>query len=95
MDEARQRLREVGALLEGEVTRYEAALLEESQLRDRIDRIRLDLTARERELALARTAARARVAEMYIAAGSGDTFNLLSGGDARGRPGSPTSTRWR
>ena len=84
VDEARQRLREVGALLEGEVTRYEAALLEESQLRDRIDRIRLDLTARERELALARTAARARVAEMYIAAGSGGTFNLLSGGDDQG-----------
>ena len=84
VEEARQRLREVTARLEGEVTRYEAALLEESQLRDRIERIRLDLTSQERELALARTAARARVAEMYMAAGSGNDIGFLSSGDEQG-----------
>ena len=84
VDEARQRLREVNARLEGEVTRYEAALLEESDLRDRITNIRLELTARERELTLARAAARARVAEMYIAAGSENNITLLGGGSDQG-----------
>lgn len=84
VEEARQRLREVSAQLEGEVARYEAALLEESELRDRVERVRLDLAARERELALARTAARARVAELYIAAGSGNDAGFLAGGDAAG-----------
>lgn len=83
VEEARQRLREVSARLAGEVTRYEAALLEESQLRERVERVRLDLTNRERELALARTAARARVAELYMAAGSGNDAGFLSG-DAEG-----------
>ncbi|MBN2114523.1 MAG: M23 family metallopeptidase [Acidimicrobiia bacterium] len=84
VEEARQRLRAVTSQLQGEVTRYEEALLEESLLRERITRIRVDLTGRERELALARTAARARVAEMYMAAGSGGTISLLGGGDGRG-----------
>jgi peptidoglycan LD-endopeptidase LytH len=84
VEEARQRLREVSAELEGEVTRYEAALLEESQLRDRVGRVRLDLAAQERELALARTAARARVAELYMAAGSGNTAGFLASGDGEG-----------
>jgi len=84
VEEARQRLREVSAELEGEVTRYEAALLEESQLRDRVERVRLDLAAQERELALARTAARARVAELYMAAGSGNSAGFLSGGGGEG-----------
>ena len=84
VEEARQRLREVSAELEGEVARYEAALLEESQLRERVERVRLDLTTRERELALARTAARARVAELYIAAGSGNDAGFLTGGEAEG-----------
>lgn len=84
VEEARQRLREVASRLEGEVTRYESALVEESLLRGRIDRIRLDLTARERELSSARSAARERVAEMYMAAGSGSNFTLLGGGDGQG-----------
>lgn len=84
VEEARQRLREVSAELEGEVARYEAALLEESQLRERVERVRLELTARERELALARTAARARVAELYMAAGSGNQAGFLTGGDEEG-----------
>lgn len=84
VEEARQQLREVSARLEGEVARYEAALLEESQLRDRVERVRLDLTARERELALARTAARARVAELYMAAGSGNDVGFLGGGAGEG-----------
>ena len=84
VEEARQRLREVSAELEGEVTRYEAALLEESLLRDRVERVRLDLAAQERELALARIAARARVAELYMAAGSGNSAGFLSGGGGEG-----------
>jgi murein DD-endopeptidase MepM/ murein hydrolase activator NlpD len=84
VEEARQRLREVSARLEGEVALYEAAQLEAAQLRERLDRIRLDLAARERELRQARDAARARVAEMYIAAGAKTTINLLGRGDARG-----------
>ena len=84
VEEARQRLREVSAELEGEVTRYEAALLEESQLRDRVERVRLDLAAQERELALARIAARARVAELYMAAGSGNSAGFLASGDGEG-----------
>lgn len=84
VEEARQRLREVSAELEGEVALYEAALLEESQLRDRVERVRLDLTAQERELALARIAARARVAELYMAAGSGNSAGFLASGDATG-----------
>jgi murein DD-endopeptidase MepM/ murein hydrolase activator NlpD len=83
VEEARQRLREVTKQLEGQVAQYEGALLEESELRGRIEGIRLELTARERELAGARLAARARVAEMYIAAGSGGN-NLLGGGDGQG-----------
>jgi len=82
VEEARQRLREVSAELAGEVALYEAALLEESDLRDRVERVRLDLAARERELALARTAARARVAELYMAAGSGNDTGFLASGDA-------------
>jgi murein DD-endopeptidase MepM/ murein hydrolase activator NlpD len=80
VEEARQRLREVSAELEGQVTRYEAALLEESVLRDRVERVRLDLAARERQLGLARLAARARVAELYMAAGSGNDARFLSSG---------------
>lgn len=84
VEEARRVLREVSARLESEVARYEAALWEESQLRDRVERVRLDLTARERELALARTAARARVAELYMAAGSGNDAGFVSGGGVEG-----------
>lgn len=84
VEEARQKLREVSARLQDEVGRYEAALLEESQLRDRVERVRLDLTGRERELALARTAARARVADLYMAAGSGEGSRFMAGGDEEG-----------
>jgi peptidoglycan LD-endopeptidase LytH len=84
VEEARQRLREVSARLQGEVARYEEALLEESDLRDRVARIKLELTARERELTQARAAARARVAEMYISAGSTNTISLLNAGSDEG-----------
>ncbi|MBP1633190.1 MAG: hypothetical protein H6Q11_1478 [Acidobacteria bacterium] len=47
VEQAREELREVSARLEGEVARYEAALLEEEDLRERISRIRLELTERE------------------------------------------------
>lgn len=67
---ARERLRQVTDRLAGEVAAYDAALSEEAALRDRLDRLRVDLTARERALVLARRAARDRAAEMYMAAGS-------------------------
>ena len=70
VEAARERLRVVSAQLESEVAQYEAAALEEAQLRDRLDRIVVDLAARERELVLVRRSARDRVAEMYMAAGT-------------------------
>jgi septal ring factor EnvC (AmiA/AmiB activator) len=73
VEQARQHMRQLTAQLEGKVVEYEQAALEESDLRARLDRVRLDMTAREQELAAARTAARDRVAEMYMAAGMGNT----------------------
>ena len=70
VEAARRRLREVSVELESEVARYEAVVVEEQDLRLRLDQIILDLTARERDLVLARRSARERVAEMYMAAGS-------------------------
>ncbi len=72
VEAARQKLREVSAELEGEVARYEAAVLQDEALRQRLDELVLDLAARERDLVLARRSARERVAEMYMAAGSND-----------------------
>jgi len=73
VEAARERLRVVSAELEAEVAQYEAAALEEAQLRDRLDQIVVDLAARERELVLVRRSARDRVAEMYMAAGTQTT----------------------
>jgi murein DD-endopeptidase MepM/ murein hydrolase activator NlpD len=70
VEAARERLRVVSAELESEVAQYEAAALEEAQLRNRLDQIVVDLAARERELVLVRRSARDRVAEMYMAAGT-------------------------
>jgi murein DD-endopeptidase MepM/ murein hydrolase activator NlpD len=73
VEAARERLRVVSAELEEEVAQYEAAALEEANLRDRLDQIVVDLAARERELVLVRRSARDRVAEMYMAAGTQTT----------------------
>ncbi len=73
VENAREQLRELSAELESEVARYEAAALQEDELRQRLDQLVVDLSARERDLVLARRSARERVAEMYMAAGSNDT----------------------
>jgi len=69
LDSARERLRSVTERLADEVAAYEAAVSEEAVLGDRLDELRVQLTARERELVLARAAARDRAAEMYMSAG--------------------------
>jgi murein DD-endopeptidase MepM/ murein hydrolase activator NlpD len=70
VDLARERLRQVNERLQDEVGRYDQAVAEEALLHDRLDGLVVDLTARERELTLARAAARARAAEMYMTAGA-------------------------
>jgi murein DD-endopeptidase MepM/ murein hydrolase activator NlpD len=69
LDAARDRLRAVTERLADEVAAYEATVTEEVVLEDRLDRLRVQLTARERELVLARAAARDRAADMYMSAG--------------------------
>lgn len=70
VDRARERLREVTDRLHDQVARYDEAVAEEALLRDRLDRLVVDLARRERELVLARAAARERAAEMYMTAGA-------------------------
>jgi peptidoglycan LD-endopeptidase LytH len=69
VDRAREQLRLVTERLADEVTRYDAAVGEEALLLDRLDLLVVQLTARERELVVARAAARDRAAEMYMVAG--------------------------
>lgn len=71
VEEARQKLRQVNERLSEEVAAYDSAVSQEALLRDRLDRLLVELTARERDLVAARRAARDRVAEMYMTAGSG------------------------
>ncbi|MCB2224194.1 MAG: peptidoglycan DD-metalloendopeptidase family protein [Actinobacteria bacterium] len=70
VEEARARLREVNDQLSTQVEAYDAAVVREVELRDRLDQIVVDLGTRERELALARREAKSRVADMYMSAGS-------------------------
>jgi murein DD-endopeptidase MepM/ murein hydrolase activator NlpD len=84
VEAARQELRAVNERLQGEVAHYDAAQQEESELRDRIERIRVDLAAQERRLELARTAARLRVAQMYMDAGSNNDQVLLGATGSEG-----------
>jgi murein DD-endopeptidase MepM/ murein hydrolase activator NlpD len=69
VEDAREALRQVRERLADEVAAYEAAVAEEAALLDTLDRLRVQLTARERELVLARSSARERAAEMYMTAG--------------------------
>ena len=80
VEDARARLREVNQQLSEQVADYDAAVVREVDLRDRLDRILEDLTTRERELALARRDARARVADMYMSAGFAQTNGVLAAG---------------
>jgi len=73
---ARQRLREVQAQLEEQVGRYDEVVAEEAVLQDRLQRLLVDLSARERDLVLARRTARDRAAEMYMSAGAAATTVL-------------------
>lgn len=78
VEEARAELREVNDRLADEVARYDAALIEELELRGRLDQLVTDLGARERELAIARRTARDRVADMYMAARSSRASEILA-----------------
>lgn len=69
VDDAREAIRQLASQLEGQVAAYDAAVIEEAQLRDRLDDLVVALAARERDLVLARRAARDRAAEMYMSAG--------------------------
>ncbi|MEE8497223.1 MAG: hypothetical protein V3S62_01680, partial [Acidimicrobiia bacterium] len=57
IDDAREAIRELASQLEGQVAAYDAAVIEEAQLRDRLDNLVVALAARERDLVLARRAA--------------------------------------
>ena len=73
VEAARQKLREVSERLQGEVANYEQAVADEAILRDRLDRLVVELSSRERELVLARSEARDRAAAMYMSAGAVST----------------------
>jgi len=82
VDDAREAIREAAGRLEDQVAAYEAAVVAEAQLRDRLDTLVISLAARERELLLARRGARDRAADMYMAAGvDTGTSTLLSDED--------------
>ncbi len=80
VETARERLREVSASLEREAARFESAHQVEEELRGELDRLIVDLAVREQELAEAKSAARARVADMYMA--GTDPADLLGAFDA-------------
>lgn len=69
LEDAREEVRRVTERLADEVAEYEAAVVEEAALIDALDRLRVQLTARERDLVVARRSARERAAEMYMAMG--------------------------
>lgn len=70
VEAARQQLREVANELEDQVAAYDRAVIQETLLRDRLDSMSVAVSARERELVLARRSARDRAAAMYMTAGS-------------------------
>jgi len=78
VEEARQKLREVAAALEGQVALYEAAVVREVELANRLEGLITDLTGGERALVLAKREARERIAGMYMAAGAGGTGALVA-----------------
>jgi peptidoglycan LD-endopeptidase LytH len=78
LDDARDAMRDVTSRLEGQVEAYESAVVEEAQLRDRLDALVVSLAARERELVMARRNARDRAADMYMSAGDNASSTLIS-----------------
>ncbi len=85
IDDAREAIRELASQLEGQVAAYDAAVIEEAQLRDRLDNLVVALAARERDLVLARRAARERAAEMYMSAGVEDGTTALVSDEEMGQ----------
>jgi murein DD-endopeptidase MepM/ murein hydrolase activator NlpD len=81
VEEARARLREINLELSDRVAEYEESVVREVELRDRLDGLLVDLAARERELTAARLAARERVAEIYMSAGSHEGASILAVGE--------------
>jgi murein DD-endopeptidase MepM/ murein hydrolase activator NlpD len=77
--EARDELRQLTTRLSEEVTRYELAVVEELELRDRLDELVVDLVGREQDLLLAQRAALERVADMYMSAGAVSSGALALG----------------
>jgi len=86
VEAAREKVREVTDLLQGRVLELEDAQLREAELRDRLDRLIVDLAARERELVAARRDARERVAFMYMSAGSDDARSAVAYADIEDAP---------
>jgi len=78
VEDARARLREVNAELADQVASYDAAVVREVELRNRLDQLLIDLATRERELVFARRAARDRVADMYMSAGNHEGAGILA-----------------
>ncbi|MEE9299271.1 MAG: peptidoglycan DD-metalloendopeptidase family protein [Acidimicrobiia bacterium] len=85
IDDAREGLREVASRLEDQVAAYDAAVIEEAQLRDRLDNLVVMLASRERAQVLARRAARERAAHMYMAAGTNFGVTALVSDEDIGR----------
>jgi murein DD-endopeptidase MepM/ murein hydrolase activator NlpD len=84
LDDAREQIRAVASQLEDRVTQYDAAVSEEAELREELDDLVVSLAARERELVLARRAARDRAADMYMSAGANSTSAALVSDDEMG-----------
>ncbi|MEE9205620.1 MAG: peptidoglycan DD-metalloendopeptidase family protein [Acidimicrobiia bacterium] len=85
VDDAREAIRQLASQLEGQVAAYDAAVIEEAQLRDRLDDLVVALAARERDLVLARRAARDRAAEMYMSAGVDDGTTAMVSDEEMGQ----------
>ena len=68
--EARTRVNEKSSELESELAELDRILLEQADFERRIDRIREDLAAREREIALSAFAAKEQARAMYVTAGA-------------------------
>ncbi len=85
IDDAREAIRQLASRLEGQVAAYDAAVVEEAQLRDRLDDLVVALAARERDMVLARRAARERAAEMYMSAGVDNGITALVSDEEMGQ----------
>jgi murein DD-endopeptidase MepM/ murein hydrolase activator NlpD len=81
VERAREKVRAATAQLEDQVALYDAAVIRQGELDAGIEELMVDLAARERDLVLARRAVRERVADMYMSAGTSQTFGAVTGID--------------